>query len=154
VPYIDAYEVPPEADAEFLAAGPAGVVHRALRPDVRLRWVTIGDHPSDLPFPHRGGDFRVVHEDGDVDGAGGVILINAFEVSPADDERFLAGWHAARDLLTGERGYLGTRLHFGDGDFRFVDVARWSSPLMIFRANATAPTPFPSHPGIYERVVA
>ena len=154
MPHIDAYELPPEADGDFLAAGPTGVVHRALRADVRLRWVTIGDRPSDLPFPHHGGDFRVVHEDGDVDGAGGVILINAFEVPPADDERFLAGWHAVRERHAEQRGYLGTRLYFGAGDFRFVDVARWSSPLMIFRADATAPTPFPSHPGIYERVVA
>jgi heme-degrading monooxygenase HmoA len=161
VPYIDAFEVPPEADQEFLAAGPAGTVHRALRPDVRLRWVTIGERPAalDVPFAHHGGAYKIIHEDGDVDGPGGVILINAFEVEPGDDERFVRGWHAVRDLLAGQRGHIGTRLHFGDGDYRFVNVARWSSPLMIFRATnlpafaeATAQVPFPSHAGVYERV--
>ena len=144
MPYIDAYE----ADAEFLAAGPVGVVHRALRKDVRLRWVTIGDRVS----TERSGCYAVVHEDGDVDGAGGVILIRAFEVAPADDERFLADWHTVRDVLARQRGYLGTRLFVGDGEFRFVDVARWSSPLMIFRATKLAEFAFPSHSGVYERV--
>jgi heme-degrading monooxygenase HmoA len=38
--------------------------------------------------------------------------------------------------LADQRGYLGTRLHRStDGShFRFVDLARWSSPLMFARA--------------------
>jgi heme-degrading monooxygenase HmoA len=160
-PFIDAFAVPPEADDEFLAAAGATTVHRALRRDVRLRFVIVGEQPLslDVPFTHHHGVYDVVHEDGDVDGVGGVILINPFEVEPADDESFLAGWHAVRELLAGQRGYLGTRLHHGDGDFRFVNIARWSSPLMLFRATnlpafaaATARVPFPSHPGLYERV--
>ena len=163
MPFIAAYEVPPDADDVFLAADPAGVVHRALRPDVRLRWVTVTPEPMvvDTPYSRYEGDYAVVHEDGDVDGPGGVTLINAFEVQPADDERFLGRWHAVRDLLAGQRGYLGTRLHHGDADFRFVNIARWSSPLMFFRATQlpafaelSADLPFPSHPGLYERVAA
>jgi hypothetical protein len=147
VPFIDAFEVPPERDAAFVAAGPAGVVHRALRRDVLLRWVTVGEQPAalDVPFPRRGGSYEVVYEDGDVGGAGGVILIEAF------DERFLAAWHAARDVLATQRGYLGSRLHRGDGDLRFVNIGRWSSPLMHFRATK-ALAPFATHAGLYEIV--
>jgi hypothetical protein len=163
VTVIDAYEVPPEADEEFLAALGDTPVHRALRRDVRLRFVTITAEPieADPPFARHRGVYTVGHEDGDVDGAGGVILIDAFEVGPGDDERFLAGWHALRDLLAVQQGYLGTRLHraTGDAGYRFVHQERWSSPLMVFRATrlpafaeAAARMPFPSHPGLYERL--
>ena len=92
---------------------------------------------------------------------GTVTLINAFEVPPEADERFVAGWDAARRLLSGHRGYLGTRLHrsVGPADFRFVNVARWSSPLMFSRAieqpefrEAAGALPFPSHPALYQVV--
>jgi hypothetical protein len=163
VPFIAAYEVPPDADAAFLAAGPSGVVHRALRRDVLLRWVTVTPAPVslDVPFRRHAGAYEVVHEDGDVDGPGGAVLIEAFEVEPGDDARFAAGWHAVRDLLAGQRGYLGTRLHHGDAGFRYVTVARWSSPLMFFRAtqlpafaDLAAGMPFASYQGLYERVVS
>lgn len=163
MPFIAAYEVPPDADETFLAAGPAGTVHRALRPDVRLRWVTVTPEvvSLDVTYIRHEGDYAVVHEDGDVDGPGGVTLIDAFAVQPADDGRFTAGWQAVRDLLAAQRGYLGTRLHHGDADFRFITIARWSSPLMYFRATQlpafaelAADLQFPSHPGLYERVGA
>jgi heme-degrading monooxygenase HmoA len=161
VAVIDAYEVPPSADEQFLAWLGATPVHRALRRDVRLRFVTITAEPieADPPFARHRGVYEVAHEDGDVDGAGGVILVDAFEVEPGDDDRFLAGWHALRDLLAAQQGYLGTRLHraTGDAGYRFVNQARWSSPLMFFRATqlpafgeAAAGMPFPSHPGLYE----
>jgi heme-degrading monooxygenase HmoA len=150
-------------------------LHRALRPDAEFRFVNVArvDSPqawkdaiSDPAFPGGKMPFRahpslyeVVHEDGAPDGTEGVILINAFEVPADADEPFLAGWMRARELLAAAPGYLGTRLHrsLGPADFRFVNVARWSSPLAFSRAVAdpqfartAAGLPFPAHPALYQ----
>lgn len=187
---IDAFEVPPEADEEFvagwdraravLAAQPgfgATALHRALRPDADFRYVTVARAPAPqawqeavadpafpgakTPFKAHPGLYETVREDAAPDGAEGVILINAFEVRAGDDERFLAGWDRARALLAAQPGYQGTRLHrsLGAADFRFVNVARWSSPLAFSKAvdrpevrQATAAMPFASHPALYQVV--
>jgi hypothetical protein len=131
IAFLDAQ--PPEYD---------GVLFRALRDDVRFPFVVIGE----------GDEYEVVHADGAPDGREGVTLINPFEVEPTDDERFLAAWHAIRERLATQRGYLGTRLHRGDdAPYRFVNVARWSSPLMFSRALGAidTATPFTSHPALY-----
>lgn len=61
--------------------------------------------------------------------------------------------------LSAQQGYLATRLHRSSGpaDFRFVNVASWSSPLMFVRAvqqpefqETAAAMPFPSHPALYQ----
>jgi heme-degrading monooxygenase HmoA len=149
-------------------------LHRALRRDVTLRFVYAArvDSPetgrqaiSDADFPGAATPFRahpglyeVVHEDGAPENAEGVILINPFAVSAEDDGRFLVGWGRARDTLATQRGYLGTRLHrsLDVADFRFVNVARWSSPLAFARAvqqpefqHSAAAVRFPSHPALY-----
>ena len=112
-----------------------------------------------MPFKGRPALYETVHEDGSADGDDGVVLINPFEVPDDDDEAFLAAWKAARDVLAANRGYLGTRLHrsLGPADFRFVNVARWSSPLMFSRAaqrpefgDAAAALTFASHPALYQ----
>jgi heme-degrading monooxygenase HmoA len=159
---IAAYEVPPEEDERFLAswerAAPPAVLHRALRADVDFRFVTVGAASAELPFPAHAGEYEIAREDGTPDVAGGVVLVNPFEVPEGDDERFLAGWERARGTLAPQRGYLGTRLHraAGPADFRFVNVARWSSPLMFARAlkepefaEAARAIPFVSHPALY-----
>ena len=185
---INAFEVPPEADEsfvegwrrarDFLATREgfgATALHRALRPDAPFRFVNVArvDSPdtwraaiSDpafpggrMPFRAHPGLYEVVLEDGAPDGPEGVVLINTFEVPPEADERFVAGWDAARRLLSGHRGYLGTRLHrsVGPADFRFVNIARWSSPLAFSKAvahprfsEAADALPFPSHPALYQ----
>ena len=128
-----------------------GVLYRALRDDVDFRFAAIGE----------GSAYEVAREDGTPDAAGGVVLINPFEVPEGEDERFLAGWDAARDALARQQGYLGTRLHRSSepAAFRFVNVARWSSPLMFFRAlqrpefqQAAQAMPFASHPALYQPV--
>jgi heme-degrading monooxygenase HmoA len=150
-------------------------LHRALRHDAAHRFVNVASVESPdawraaitdpefpggkMPFPAHPGLYEVVHEDGAPDGADGVVLINAFEVPPEADEPFVAGWHNARHVLAAQRGYLGTRLHrsVGPADFRFVNIARWSSPLAFsnavsdpgFRA-AAGELPFPSHPALYQ----
>ena len=128
-----------------------GELYRALRGDVDFPFVRIRVDPA--------GRYEVVREEGEPDGEDGVLLINPFEVPEGEDERFLAGWEAAREFLGRQRGYLGTRLHrsAGASDFRFVNVARWSSPLMFHRATqdpgfqaAGAGMPFRSHPALYQ----
>jgi heme-degrading monooxygenase HmoA len=111
-----------------------------------------------MPFKAHPGLYEVAHEDGESDGTEGVVLINPFEVPAEADEPFLAGWRESRAFLAGRRGYLGTRLHrsVGAADFRFVNIARWSSPLAFARAvaepefqQAVAALPFPSYPALY-----
>ena len=48
----------------------------------------------------------------------------------------MVAWERVREVFAAQRGYLGTRLHrsVGGADFRYVNVARWSSPLMFARA--------------------
>jgi heme oxygenase (mycobilin-producing) len=187
VTIIEAFEVPPEADEPFLAgwerardflAAEAGyrapALHRALRADVDFRYVAVAQVDSAqawreavsdpafpgaaMPFRSHASPYEVVREDGTPDVEGGVVLINPFEVPDGEDERFLAGWDRARESLTQQRGYLGTRLRrsLGPAGLRFVNVARWSSPLMFARAlerpefrQAAQAIPFPSHPALY-----
>jgi heme-degrading monooxygenase HmoA len=155
------------------------VLHRALRPDVAFRFVNVArvDSPkawrqaigdteqpgATMPFKAHSGLYEVVHEDGIAEDSGGVILINPFEVPAGDEERFLAGWEGVRALLATQRGYLGTRLHrsLAAASFRFVNIARWSSPLMFSRAvqrpelqQAAAALTFASHPALYQVVSA
>jgi heme-degrading monooxygenase HmoA len=169
---IDVFEVAPEDDEAFLADWEharaslgtqdgvgATALYRALRSDVDFRFVEVvrvdgaggnlGSHPR---------LYEIVHEEGAPDGTEGVTLINPFEVPAEEDERFVAGWERAREALAGQRGYLGTRLHrsLGAADLRFVNLARWSSPLMYFRAlrqpefrEASAGLQYAAHPALY-----
>jgi heme oxygenase (mycobilin-producing) len=187
VALINAFEVPAEADEAFVAgwerardflATRSGftetALHRALREDADFRFVNVAGVESPevwreaindpafpggkMPFKAHPGLYDVVYEDGQSDGTDGVVLINPFEVPPAADERFVAGWQETRAILAGRPGYLGTRLHrsLGPADFRFVNIARWSSPLAFARAvgqpefhQSAAALPFPSHPALY-----
>jgi heme-degrading monooxygenase HmoA len=166
-----------ERARDFLAARSgfsATALHRALREDVDFRFVNVArvDSPNawaqaisdpdfpggEMPFKAHPGLYDVVHEDGAPDASDGVILINAFEVSDEADEAFVAGWNDARETLAGQPGYLGTRLHrsLGPADFRFVNIARWSSPLAFSKAigqpgfaERAREMPFASHPALY-----
>jgi heme-degrading monooxygenase HmoA len=154
----------------------ATALHRALRRDAELRFVDVArvDSPEaceqaiadpgfpggKMSFKAHPGLYEVAHEDGTPDGTQGVILINAFEIPGDADQRFLAGWERGREVLAAHPGYLGTRLHrsVGPADFRFVNIARWSSPLAFSRAVGrpdfqqvvTAMVPFASHPALYQ----
>jgi heme oxygenase (mycobilin-producing) len=92
--------------------------------------------------------------------ADAVVLINAFEVPPGEDEAFLDGWEQARAVLREQPGYVATRLHRSlspSADFRFVNVALWQSAEAFRRATSTtafqaASLPYTSHPSLYEVV--
>jgi heme-degrading monooxygenase HmoA len=163
--FITVFEVPVEAD-EQLIDGFASVqaddasLYRALRRDVDFRFVSVRAVADaiEVPFEAHSGRYEIAHEDGTAVGTQGVTLINPFEVAPDDDEAFVAGWGRAREILAGSPGYLGTALHraVGVADFRFVNVARWSSPLAFSKAVArpefqqtAAAMPFASHPALY-----
>jgi heme-degrading monooxygenase HmoA len=89
-----------------------------------------------------------------------LTLINAFEVAPGDDERFIAGWQRARGFLAAREAFASTALHRAlraDVDFRVVDLARIESPEAWRRAIAEddfagARMPFRAHAGLYEVV--
>lgn len=89
-----------------------------------------------------------------------VILINAFHVSPGQEEAALSAWRKARDFLKDQPGYLGTRLHQNidrQGEFYFVNVARWRSAADFHAAIARMHIALPdnrvpgvsAHPGLF-----
>jgi hypothetical protein len=156
---IDAFSVDPASDDDFIAdwdrarellvAGGACremVLHRALRRDVELRFVSFARVPSRGAWEQAVSDpaqaafaaslYELTCEHGTHRIEGGVLLVAP--VSPPDDEhdRMLEDWRRARAVLDEQRGYLGSRLYssLGPADFRFVELARWSSPLMFARA--------------------
>ena len=132
---------PRSYDVTIIAAAPdalpdaaGAVVYRAVRSDAPFPYVCIG--PGD--------GYDVVHEDGTPDGSTGVVAIELFVVPAGQDEGFLAAWAEERDDRTGRRGYLGSRLFraTAEAEYRFVELARWSSPLMIHRAGIRKPLLF------------
>ena len=137
---IELFAVPPAEDAAFLAAWaaeapPGATLHRALRAEVRERFAAL---PSGAPV-----------------GAGGVLLIAAFDVPESGDDRFLAAWEPVREVLSARQGHLGAQL-LRSPDARFVAVVHWSSPLMYARAvrqegDLIAAMPFPAHAALYVR---
>ena len=132
----------------FPATEPDGPHLRALRADADLPYVVIGT----------GDAYELVRDEGDVDGRGGVLFVNPFEVPEGDDAVFLAAWDALRGPLEACHGFLGRRMHRATGAaaFRFVNLGRWSSPLMFQRAlqaeavrEAMEALRWPSHPALY-----
>ena len=154
---ITAFEVPSDADEAFLASWGSAALYRALRADVHFRFVAISEGIADVPFRAHTSRYEVVRVHGTPDVEGGVVLIDPIEVPATEDERFVSTWEGAQAVLAHRRGYLGARLYrsIEPSDFRFVEVARWSSPLMVARAEREPDhptTPFPSHPALYQAI--
>jgi hypothetical protein len=162
-----------ERAREFLAARDgfsSTALHKALRTDVTLRFVNVAhvestdvwqeavadpDFPgAAVPFAAHPALYEVVHEEGEPEGAGGVVLIDLAEVPAGEESRYLADWERVRELLARRQGFLGARVHrsLGPADFRLVTIVRWSSPLMYARTlqqAEIADLPFPSHRALY-----
>jgi hypothetical protein len=166
-----------ELARDFLAARDAfssTALHRALRADATLRFVNVArvksvaawqeavtdpDFPgAALPFTAHPALYEIVREEGEPEGAGGVVFIDLADVPAGEDARFLTDWERVRELLAVRQGFLGARVlrSLGPADFRLVTIVRWSSPLMYARtlqqpeiAEALAASPFPSHRALY-----
>jgi heme-degrading monooxygenase HmoA len=186
---INLFEVAPEREEEFVTGWRRArdflaerdgfrttTLHRSLAGQAEFRFVNVahvaspeawGAAVADPDFPGREmpgtphpGLYEVVREDAAPAETAGAILINAFELRPRDDERFLTGWERARDALRGQDGYLGTRLHralSSQTHFRFVNVASWTDASAFLAARqrpefqrASNSIPFPAHPALYE----
>ena len=134
---IDRFAVPPAEDEAFLAewdaAGAPGVLHRAIRPDAPVRYVAVAPSGAGEPY-------ELLREVGEPDGSGGVMLIARWtktsnapvqaRTEALDD--LVRAWDAQRVALAARRGHIGARLYRGAEDY--VEVAHWSSPLMLQRA--------------------
>lgn len=82
---------------------------------------------------------------------GECTAIIAYEVMSEDRQRFLEAWERANSYLSGQAGYVSSTLHqavSANPDFRFVNIARWSS-ADDFRA-ATQSTGFREASGSLE----
>src|ERR1700675_2801560 len=56
-----------------------------------------------------------------------VVLINTFEVEPANAAAFLAAWKRVSAVMERQPGFLATRLHRSLAGSRFVNVGEWES---------------------------
>ena len=158
--FITAFEVPPSQDEAFLAShATSGTMHRALREDAQFRFVDVAHAGApELPdgstgFPAHPGVYEAIRSDGRPDVAGGVLRIEVLEV-PDAGERIV---ERSVDVVTQQQGWIGRRLYraVAPAEFAFVEITRWSSPLMLARAStrpefaeATA-TPYRSHAALY-----
>jgi heme-degrading monooxygenase HmoA len=150
-------------------------LHRSVAPMTPYRFVNIGQWESltaftraiesagvsahDFPFPAHPGLYEVIAATERLTSNGTeVVLINPFEVEPEDDEQFIAGLERANEHLRRQSGYLSNRLHRSvqpTADFRFVDIARWTSAEAFLAAirdpafRAVADFSHPAHPGLY-----
>lgn len=71
------------------------------------------------------------------DTGGPVVLINKFEVAPADAEQFVAAWAADAVFFKGQRGFISAQLHRGiAGSGVFVNYAVWESADYFRRASS------------------
>jgi hypothetical protein len=153
---IDRFAVPAEDDGAFLAewdavaTGGPRMLLRAVRADAPVRFVELAASGAGEPY-------ELVREAGDPDGEGGVVLLARYRPNPSTtktsdvfvvagtepsdesdrvatktSDAFVAAWDGLRAVLAGRRGHIGARLYRGAEDL--VEVAHWSSPLMLQRA--------------------
>lgn len=92
-----------------------------------------------------------------------VVLINAFQVDPGQEDAALAAWRKARDFLKHQPGYIDTRLHKNldlEGEFLFINIARWQSAEDFYAAIARMRQALPdnrvpgvrAHPGLFQLI--
>jgi heme-degrading monooxygenase HmoA len=138
---INAFEVPPGADEEFLHAWECArdflctqpgyistALHQSITPQADFRFINVAQWASveefraatgqlgargvTIPYRPHPSLYEVVREDEPTaTSESAVVLINPFEVPAGADEEFIASWEAAPDYLRGQPGYLHTRLH-------------------------------------------
>jgi heme-degrading monooxygenase HmoA len=93
---------------------------------------------------------------------GPVVLINQFNVAPADVDSFLTVWADDATFMKRQPGFISTQLHRGTaGSTTFVNVAVWESARALgqafrspeFQARAARyPTDAVAAPHVFTRV--
>ncbi len=93
-----------------------------------------------------------------------VTFVNCFEVPAGREDDFFARWQGVNAMMRTRPGYLEHQLLRSlapDARFRFVNVARWSSPAALaaahddeFRAMVSGPDweEIGSTPAVYEEI--
>jgi heme-degrading monooxygenase HmoA len=91
-------------------------------------------------------DRRVTLAEQLADGAGPVILVNKFDVPPAEVDQFLASWAEDARYFKRQPGYISAQLHRGiGGSGVFLNVAVWESVDHFKRAQAGFHTAMAGH---------
>ena len=67
-----------------------------------------------------------------------LVLINVFEVDPANADAFFQAWKRAAAVMEARPGFIHTRLHRATAGARFVNVAEWES-MEAFAAAINSP---------------
>ena len=67
-----------------------------------------------------------------------VVLINTFDVDPAQVDTFLSVWKEVSAVMEQRPGFIHTRLHRALAGARFVNVAEWESQ-QAFAESIAAP---------------
>jgi heme-degrading monooxygenase HmoA len=80
-------------------------------------------------------DERVTYSQQLQEGDGPVVLINQFNLAPADVESFLRAWADDATFMKRQPGFISTQLHRGTaGSTTFVNVAVWESARALGEA--------------------
>jgi heme-degrading monooxygenase HmoA len=111
---------------------------------------------TEMPVQLEEMDAKVTYAEQLQQDTGPVVLINKFNVAPADVERFLETWADDAAFMKQQPGYIATQLHRGSaGSTTFINIAVWESAKALgaafrspeFQARAatpTAPSPRPT----------
>jgi heme-degrading monooxygenase HmoA len=107
-------------------------------------------------------DERVTYMQQLEEDGGPVVLINQFNVAPADVDSFLTVWAGDATFMKQQPGFISTQLHRGTaGSTTFVNVAVWESARALgqafrspdFQARAARyPEDAVAAPHLFERV--
>jgi Antibiotic biosynthesis monooxygenase len=170
---ITCFEIPPSADL-VVDAGPGGRVHRALAPDARFGYITVGEAEpvarlagADGAPTALSGRYELYHSGAStapplVAGEGALTFVNCFVVAPGDEAAAFAVWSEVNAYMVAKPGYRWHRLHrrlTADAPFTFVNVVRWDTVEAWqaahddgFRALTGGPVPFRSLPTLTEEL--
>jgi heme-degrading monooxygenase HmoA len=136
---ISSVELPAGVDV-IVERGPDLRVYRALAPDARFRYLTVGDGPPALTTVGAGtpsvltGRYEVIHSRDQAAAPYGpprpVTFINCMAVPPGSEDAAFAVWQEINAYMVTKPGYRWHRLHRRTdpgAPFGQINVARWES---------------------------
>jgi heme-degrading monooxygenase HmoA len=139
---ISGLEVAPGTDLS-IEPDPGQQVYRALTPDARFRYLTLGERPPTVRTLGPGqatvssGRYEVIHSrdeaarpfDPDIPGRP-VTFINCMLVRPGEEDLAFSVWQEVNAYMVTKPGYRWHRLHRrvdASAPFGQINVARWES---------------------------